>query len=144
LAETSGHLSQTIGRIAARIIGLAAATTILSTLDSSTFLSQAAAQPPRYELSANVSLDEVDSLVKGQLERARALVENRRWDEAVETLRQASEQSGDQVVAVAPGYYVRLRDYCHRRLASLPPEALAVYREQVDPPARHWLDAGAA
>jgi len=150
-SETSGHLSQparlaqtaplaqTVGRIAVLIVALAAATTI-----SPALIRQAAAQTPRYELSANVSLDEVDSLVKGQLERARALVDNRRWDEAVETLRQASEQSGDRVVAVAPGYYVRLRDYCHRRLASLPPEALAVYREQVDPQARQWLAEGEA
>jgi outer membrane protein assembly factor BamB len=132
-------LSQTFGRIAAVIFGFAAASTVLPP-----FISQADAQTPRYELSAGVTLDEVDSLVKGQLERAKALVENRRWDEAVETLRAASEMSGDRVVAVAPGYYVRLRDYCHRRLAALPAEALSVYREQVDPQAKRWLEQGIA
>jgi outer membrane protein assembly factor BamB len=134
-----GLLSRTIRPFTAAIFGLIAATTILPPS-----VPRAGAQTPRYELSANVTLDEVDSLVKGRLERAKALVENRRWDEAVETLRQCSDTSGDRVVAVAPGYYVRLRDYCHRRLACLPPEALAVYREQVDPQARRWLEEGLA
>jgi outer membrane protein assembly factor BamB len=132
-------LSRIIRPIAAVVCGLAAATSILPT-----FVVPLRAQTARFELSANVTLDEIDSLVKGQLERARALVENRRWDEAVETLRQVSEQSGDRVVAVTPGYYVRLRDYCHRRLSALPPEALAVYREQVDAQARQWLEEGTA
>ena len=103
-----------------------------------------AAQTATARLSSNVVLDEADSLVKGTLERAKALIANRRWDEAIDTFRQLADQHGEKVVAVAPGYYVRLRDDCHRRISTLPPEALGGYQDQVDRQAAKWLEEGLA
>lgn len=100
--------------------------------------SPAAAQGLQFDLSGDVTLDEVDAVVKGHLQRAAVLTQNKRWDEVIDTLRQVTDSRGDRVIAVAPGYYVRLRDYCHRRLAALPPEALKIYREQVDQQAEQW------
>jgi outer membrane protein assembly factor BamB len=99
----------------------------------------AGGQTLNFQLSGDVSLDEVDSVVRGHLQRAEVLTANRRWDEVIETLRQVTDNRGDRVIAVVPGYYVRLRDYCHRRLAALPPEALRIYREQVDAQAEEWF-----
>jgi outer membrane protein assembly factor BamB len=101
----------------------------------------AAAQSLRFDLSGDVTLDEVDAVVRGHLQRAEVLTANGRWDEVIETLRQVTDNRGDRVIAVVPGYYVRLRDYCHQRLAALPPEALAIYREQVDAQAEEWFAA---
>ncbi len=103
-----------------------------------------AAQSLRFDLSSDVTLDEVDAVVKGHLQRAKVLTANRRWDEVIETLRKVTDGRGDRVIGVVPGYYVRLRDYCHRRLAALPPEALKIYREQVDPQAEQWFTEATA
>ncbi|MCE9603984.1 MAG: PQQ-like beta-propeller repeat protein [Planctomycetia bacterium] len=103
----------------------------------------ATAQQPRFELSADVALDEADAVVRGHLERVKRLIADRQWDETIETLRQVSDQRGDKVIAVTPGFYVRIRDFCHRRFASMPAEALAIYRGQVDGQAKQWFEDGA-
>jgi len=100
------------------------------------------AQQTRVELSSNVELDEADALTRGHLERVKRLFADRQWDETIETLRQVSDQRGDKVIAVAPTYYVRIRDFCHRRFAAMPTEALAIYRGQVDGQAKQWFDDG--
>ncbi|MBL9085059.1 MAG: PQQ-binding-like beta-propeller repeat protein [Planctomycetales bacterium] len=92
------------------------------------------------DLSGNVTLDEADGVTRGHLQRVKVLIANRQWDETIDTLRQVADAKGEKVVAAAPGYYVRLRDYCHRRLAALPAEALAMYRGQVDAQAQQWLE----
>lgn len=96
------------------------------------------------ELSGNVTLDEADGVTRGHLERVKVLIANRQWQETINTLRQLADAKGDKVVAAAPGYYVRIRDYCHRRLAALPPDALALYRDQVDAQARQWFEEAIA
>ena len=108
----------------------------------SEFLTGAAFAQAGVELSSNVELDEADAVTRGHLERVKRLIADRQWDESIETLRQVSDQRGDNVIAVAPTYYVRIRDYCHRRFAAMPPEALAIYRGQVDGQAKQWLEEG--
>ncbi len=90
------------------------------------------------EISGAVALDEVDSAVRAHLERVRAYVSERQWDEAVETLRQVMETHGGKMTAIAPGRYVNLADYCHLQISGLPDEALALYRQRVDPMAQQW------
>lgn len=102
----------------------------------------ARAQVARFELSAEVALDEADAVARGQLQRVKRLIADRQWDESIESLRQVSDQRGDRVIAVSPGYYVRIRDYCHRRFASMPLEALKTYRDQVDGQAKLWFEEG--
>lgn len=90
------------------------------------------------EISSAVSLDEADSSVRAHLERVRAYVSEQQWDEAVETLRQVMETHGGKMTPILPSRFVNLADYCHVQIASLPDEALALYRQRVDALAEQW------
>jgi tetratricopeptide (TPR) repeat protein len=96
------------------------------------------------ELSSSVNLDEADSTVRAHLERVTAYVADRQWDEAVETLRQVLENQGSKLIAIRPGRYVNVADYCQAQLAALPEEGLALYRQRVDELARQWYEDGLA
>jgi outer membrane protein assembly factor BamB len=96
------------------------------------------------ELSGSINLDQADSAVRAHLERVRAYVVDRQWDEAVETLRQVMESHGTKMIPLAPSRFVNLADYCHVQLASLPPEALELYRDRVDALAEQWYREGLA
>ncbi len=88
-----------------------------------------------FELSGSVHVDEVDAAVKQHLERVRAFLEDGQWDEAVETLRQVMESPGTKVVPADRWRYVGVREYCQLFISRLPPDALALYRQRVDPEA---------
>jgi len=98
----------------------------------------------RFELSDSVALDEATSVAKTHLERVKAFLATEQWDEAIETLRQVMENDGDKVTAVNESRYISIRDYCHLQIATLPPSALQLYRDRVDPQAAKWLQAGLA
>lgn len=103
------------------------------------------AQPgftPQFELAKAVQLDRIESVARSHLERVDALVDDHQWDEAVETLRQVMENHGSEVTEIGPGHYVRVREKCHARIAALPPEALRLYRDRLDPLAEQWLAEG--
>ncbi len=96
----------------------------------------------KFELADTVQLNRADSTVMGDLERVKAHLDARQWDEAVETLRRVLENSQEKLVGVTERRYVSLRDYCHLQLANLPAEALKLYRSRVDPVARQWYEEG--
>jgi len=98
----------------------------------------------RFELSETVHLDRADSSVLADLERAKAYLADRQWDEAIETLCTVMEAADEKLMAVTERRYVSLRDYGHLQLAALPPEALALYRSRIDPLARQWYEDGVA
>jgi len=98
----------------------------------------------RFELSEAVELNRADSAVKPQLERVKAYLADRQWDEAVETLRQLMETAEDKLLGVTDRRYITLRDYVHLQLAALPPEALKLYRSRIDPVAQRWFQEGIA
>ena len=100
--------------------------------------------PAQFQLSGSVHLDEVESSVRGQLERVRACVADQQWDEAVETLRAISENPGGKVIALSENRYINLADYCHAQIAALPLPALELYRQRVDPLAERWYQEGIA
>jgi outer membrane protein assembly factor BamB len=105
------------------------------------------AGPPtssQFELADTVQLDRADETVLAHLERVKACLADRQWDEAVETLRQVMENSRGELLAVSPLRYVSLSDACQMQLAALPAEALRLYRSRVDPVARSWYDEGIA
>ena len=109
------------------------------------WVSPVAAQGPapgRFELSGAIRLDEAEAATRTHLEQVRAFLANQQWDEAVETLRQVTENHGGRVIALTPNRYVSVREYCHLLVASLPPEALALYRSRVDPQAERWYREG--
>jgi hypothetical protein len=95
-----------------------------------------------FELSDSVQLDRADNAVLTNLERVKAFLADRQWDEAIETLRQVMESSGGMLIGVTPQRYVTVRDYCQLRLAALPREALARYRQRTDPLVRKGYEDG--
>jgi outer membrane protein assembly factor BamB len=97
-----------------------------------------------FELSDAVQLDEVDGAVRAQLDRAKSLLADRQWDEAVEILRRLSEGTDDRLLDIGPRRYARLCDACGGFLAAMPSEALKLYRARVDPVARQWYEEGIA
>lgn len=98
----------------------------------------------QFELSDAVQLDQADTAVRTQLDRIKPLLADRQWDEAVELLRQLSETSESKLLAITPHRFISLREWCQLRIASLPPEALKLYRSRVDPVAKKWYEQGIA
>jgi outer membrane protein assembly factor BamB len=62
----------------------------------------------------------------------------------VETLRQVMESHGGKMIPLTRTRYINVADYCHIQTASLPAEALALYRQRVDPLAQQWYDEAMA
>ncbi len=119
-------------------------------------LAAARAQPfeesGRGNLSEATSIEVVDSAALNHLTRVNEYLANQQWENAVATLRKVGEQYGDGLVKVedrsvhgrnrlTAARYVSIRHYCQMRLAALPPEALRLYREQVDDAARAAFEA---
>ena len=113
-----------------------------------TFNSLASAQfspfTSQFELTDSVRVHQIDNRADKQLAGVKAFLDDQQWDEAVETLRQVMETQGDRAIAIVPGRYLSVRDYCHWRIASLPEEALQLYRRRVDPLAQRWYEEGIA
>ena len=102
-----------------------------------------------FQLSSNIKLDEADAAARRNLVQIEAHLANEQWDDAVEGLRRVMDRQGQRVIALATAEKrdktdkhsarrfrrsVSLRDYCHMRIATLPPEALRLYRQRVDLP----------
>ncbi len=95
---------------------------------------------------------ETSSFAESLLLNARFHEENQQWGSAVELYRRVIRQYGELVAPVQEGdpdapngrfrLYINVRQLCQRRLAQLPPEALRIYREQVDGEAEHWYRQG--
>src|SRR5262245_7281640 len=97
----------------------------------------------RGRLSEATSIELVDSAALNHLSRVNEYLAGQQWENAVGTLRRVGEQYGDGLVKIedrsvhganrlSAGWYVSIRQYCQMRLAALPPDALRLYREQVD------------
>jgi len=102
-------------------------------------------QPPSEPvLTRKVSVDKVDDAAAAHLVRVQAHLDSGQWDEAVETLRQVADSHGSQLIELAPGRWISVRDYCHRKIAGLGDEALTLYRDRVDARAREMYERGVA
>ncbi len=75
---------------------------------------------------------------------AQKLLEDKKWPEAVAELQAIIDTGGDALVPLSADRSVAARRLCHARLAALPPEALRLYRDRVEPQARKWLEEGTA
>jgi len=95
--------------------------------------------------------DTADALLRNAAGHAR----DGQWSEAVDIYQRVIQQFGDKVARLPKDepegdptneslLYVDLRHFCQRRLASLPPEARAIYRSRVDAQAERWFRQGAA
>ena len=96
------------------------------------------------DLSTAIRVDEVDPAARALLERVKANVAEKQWDEAVETLREVMEQQGDKLIRLDDSRFIPIREYCQMRLAELPAAGWALYRSRVDPLAKRWYDEGIA
>ncbi|MEO8494549.1 MAG: PQQ-binding-like beta-propeller repeat protein [Planctomycetota bacterium] len=113
--------------------------------------SQAAEPPPLPR--PTVSINVVDNATLAHLDRFDALLAEKQWQEAIETIRHLAEISGEQLVPLATAdaasrtdfrRYLPLSAYCQLKLMELTtrsPEALALYRQQVDPAALRLFEA---
>lgn len=95
----------------------------------------------QYDLSASIQIEEAGRTVETLLDRVDAYLVDGKWNEAVDTIRQVMENSGDKLLPVAPRRYVNARMACQLKIAGLPPEALERYRSLVDPIAGQWYEA---
>ncbi len=100
--------------------------------------------PTPTELSSALQVNEIDAATRAALKRADAQIADRQWDEAIESLRQLMEHSGEKLIAVDPERFAPLSEYCQMRLVELPPEARTLYRGRVDALAKQWYDDGIA
>jgi len=94
----------------------------------------------RFELSDSIEVPLADADTQARLEQAKALAADQLWDETIEALRQIMESAPNRVLPASDRRYVSVRDYCHQRLATLPVEALQLYRNRVDAQARQMFD----
>src|SRR5947209_13431497 len=99
---------------------------------------------PASELSEAVQVDEASSAARTMLERAKAHLAEKQWDEAIETLGQVTEREGGKLVRSDSRHFITVREYSQRRLAEMPPEGLARYRSRVDSLAQRWYQQGLA
>jgi hypothetical protein len=105
---------------------------------------------------ASPQLNLVSNEVRARLEHVAEFIRSEQWPEAVETLRQIMEDRGNSLIELPDGSahgrlkyptYVPLSKYCQLQLASWAkqaPEALALYRHQVDPLAERWYTSAIA
>ncbi len=105
---------------------------------------QATTPGSRFELDPTVQLDRVGGTVPAQLERFKAYLADRQWEEAIRTLREVTESSEEKLFGVTERRFVNLRQYGHLLLATLPEEGLRFYRGLVDPSAESWFREGIA
>src|SRR3989304_2382513 len=98
----------------------------------------------KFELANSVDLDRADGAVLAQLERVKVFIADRKWDDTVDTLHRIMEISPGKLLGVTESRFISVRDYCQLQLASLPPDALKLYRTHVDPAARKWYEEGLA
>jgi outer membrane protein assembly factor BamB len=92
----------------------------------------------------SAQVDLISGTTAARIEQAQALSADKNWDEAVDILRDVAGEDTKRVVDLGGGRLVTLREYCHMQLAALPAEALAVYRNRVDPQTERWYRDGVA
>ena len=95
----------------------------------------------RYDLARDVQVEEAGRTVHTYLNRVDAYLADEKWSEAVDTIRQVMEDSGDRLLPISSNRYVTTRTYCHLKLVDFPPQALQLYRDLVDPVAGRWFES---
>lgn len=101
--------------------------------------------PP--QLAPDVTVDEADQVTLAQLQRADKFLAEKQFSDGLETLRRAIDQQNQRLapssVKSSPaGFttYLPLHEFGQLRFCALPPEALRLYRSQVDGEAKTLLD----
>lgn len=88
------------------------------------------------------TVESVSSTTQRRLQQVETLLKSEAWGEAIDVLSDLSSQPTAELVSLPGDLLVPLRTYCQMRLAQLPPEGLAIYRQRVDDVAKGWLEEG--
>ncbi len=67
-----------------------------------------------------------------RLAEARKQLDERKWSEAIETLQTILNSAGNDLVPLTPAHSVRVSQLCRIQLASLPSDALRLYRQRYE------------
>ena len=95
----------------------------------------------RYDLADEVQVEEAGRTVVTYLNRVDTYLADGKWSEAVDSLRQVMQESGEKLLPISANRYVTTRTLCHLKLVDFPSEALQLYRDLVDPIAGQWYEA---
>ncbi|MHB1424993.1 MAG: hypothetical protein ACYC3I_17610, partial [Gemmataceae bacterium] len=71
---------------------------------------------------------------------ARKHLDEHKWSQAIEVLQSILNSSGNDLVALTPSHSIRAGRLCQIQLASLPAEALRLYRQRYENQARKKLE----
>lgn len=98
---------------------------------------------PQREVRESAQLPTDGTVIKA-LASIREILAERRWGEAIDLLRQLTENHPELVVPVvgipaSEHRYVNVVTACNQLLVQLPPEGRQLYRKQVDPVAARWF-----
>jgi hypothetical protein len=121
-----------------RLLAIGAALLLTSGVRGQQFL---IGNPNEFELTAP-QLDKISGTTEARLEQVRALVADKKWDEAVDTLHDVAASDADRLVAVNESTFLPLSAYCQLELSRLPAAGLAAYRRRQDAIAEKWYRDG--
>jgi len=79
-----------------------------------------------------------------RLAEARKRLDERKWSEAIEELQSILNSAGNDLVAISPNHSVRAGRLCQIQLASLPADALRLYRQRYESQAHKKLQQAQA
>ncbi|HEY7329979.1 MAG TPA: PQQ-binding-like beta-propeller repeat protein [Gemmataceae bacterium] len=102
------------------------------------------AAPARGEEKQALVLSGESRAASLRLVEARKRLEGRKWSEAIEELQSILNTFGNDLVSIGPNHSVRVSRLCQIQLASLPAEALNLYRQRYENQAQKKLQQAQA
>jgi outer membrane protein assembly factor BamB len=97
-----------------------------------------------FRWTTSVAGEREGAATAGRLLAARTVETKKEWADAVDEYLAILASAGDELVPLSGRHLVQARWRCHRQLAFMPAEALALYRKRVDAQAKKAYDAAAA
>src|SRR6516164_4049639 len=89
---------------------------------------------------SQVSLPGENSSTARRLATIDRLLADEKWSDAVDEIVRVLHDAGDDLVPINANHAVQARRLCHSRLASLPLNALNLYRKREDNQAKKWWE----
>ncbi len=97
---------------------------------------------PAQDPAATTVTVETSTAARRKIRLAQEYLKREDWSDAVSLLRRTLDDHAGDLVQVGPGRFLETSSRINRLLVRMPPAALVVYREQVDPQARRWFESG--
>ncbi|MFO0909278.1 MAG: PQQ-binding-like beta-propeller repeat protein [Isosphaeraceae bacterium] len=127
--------------------------TVFSLALAAAIVGQVVAQQPGANRAGSTFYADFSDTADALLRNAANHVREKQWAEAIDIYQRVIQQFGDKVAKLPRDeaaqanlgdsqLYVDLRQFCQQKLASLPPEARAIYRSRMDGQAERWFRQG--